>query len=246
MFRVEEGYVQVPTFLQRRFQDAGGAMFLSTSVQSVEWEPGRAAVATAAHGVFTAPAVIVTLPLGVLQSRSVAFYPEPVGIFAAVGRLAMGHAARVVYEFRERFSQLNGVSFVMAPELTPPTWWTPHPKPSSMLTGWIAGRKAGELDQAALPELGLSTIATLLGSSLADLQKHLVRWNFHDWVADPHSLGAYTYVLRGGIQASDELSVPVEATLFFAGEHTDTTGHWGTVHGALSSGYRAAEQVLAG
>ncbi len=34
-------------------------------------------------------------------------------------------------------------------------------------------------------------------------------------------------------------------TLFFAGEHTDTSGHWGTVHGALRSGYRAAQQLLA-
>jgi monoamine oxidase len=33
-------------------------------------------------------------------------------------------------------------------------------------------------------------------------------------------------------------------TLFFAGEHTDTTGNWGTVHAALGTGLRAAEQVI--
>ena len=76
------------------------------------------------------------------------------------------------------------------------------------------------------------------------MRKHLLRWHLHDWQIDTHSLGAYTYVPRGAIHASDELSVPVEETLFFAGEHTDTSGHWGTVHGALRSGYRAAEQVL--
>ena len=32
--------------------------------------------------------------------------------------------------------------------------------------------------------------------------------------------------------------------LFFAGEHTDTTGNWGTVHGAMESGLRAADQIL--
>ena len=32
-------------------------------------------------------------------------------------------------------------------------------------------------------------------------------------------------------------------TLFFAGEHTDTTGHWGTVHAAMRSGQGAAQQV---
>ena len=41
------------------------------------------------------------------------------------------------------------------------------------------------------------------------------------------------------------MSRPVEHTLFFAGEHTDTTGYWGTVHGAMRSGLPAARQVLA-
>jgi monoamine oxidase len=40
------------------------------------------------------------------------------------------------------------------------------------------------------------------------------------------------------------MSIPVAGTLYFAGEHTDTTGHWGTVHGAIRSGLRAARQVL--
>jgi monoamine oxidase len=40
------------------------------------------------------------------------------------------------------------------------------------------------------------------------------------------------------------MSQPEEGTLYFAGEHTDVTGHWGTVHAALRSGMRAAEQVL--
>jgi monoamine oxidase len=35
-----------------------------------------------------------------------------------------------------------------------------------------------------------------------------------------------------------------EDTLFFAGEATDTTGHNGTVHGAIASGHRAANQIL--
>jgi monoamine oxidase len=40
------------------------------------------------------------------------------------------------------------------------------------------------------------------------------------------------------------MCMPVNHTLYFAGEHTDTTGHWGTVHAALRSGLRAAGQVL--
>ena len=67
----------------------------------------------------------------------------------------------------------------------------------------------------------------------------------HDWQRDPYALGAYSYVATGGLDASRQMSQPVEQTLFFAGEHTDITGHWGTVHAAMRSGLRAAQQILA-
>jgi monoamine oxidase len=247
LFRVEEGYTRLPEFLLRRFLEAGGRWVASAPVRAITWKPGKVEVATATDQVFEAAAAVITLPLGVLQARRVAFVPQPVEILDPADRLAMGTAARVVYEFDHafwsHFSKLQGVSFLFAPEAIPPTWWTTHPCPDSMLTGWVAGRRADQLNLAELPETALATLAGLLGSELPDLRRHLVRRHQHDWKSDVYSLGSYTYVPRGAIRASDELSVPVQKTLFFAGEHTDTTGHWGTVHGALRSGYRAAEQV---
>jgi monoamine oxidase len=244
-FRVLEGYSAVPAFLLRRFLEAGGESAMSAPARTISWKPGGVEVETLAGRVFSAAAAIITLPLGVLQARSVAFAPQPVEILAAADGLVMGPAARVVYEFDAGFwansASLKGLSFLFAPDLTPPTWWTTSPRPSSMLTGWVAGRKASKLNMAELPETGLTTLAGVLG---VDVRKHLLGWHRHDWQADSLSLGAYTYVPRGAIHASDELSVPVQATLFFAGEHTDISGHWGTVHGALRSGYRAAKQVL--
>jgi monoamine oxidase len=66
----------------------------------------------------------------------------------------------------------------------------------------------------------------------------------HDWQNDPFTFGAYSYAPAGGLDCSATMAEPVDNTLFFAGEHTDTTGHWGTVHGALRSGLRAVGQVL--
>jgi monoamine oxidase len=40
------------------------------------------------------------------------------------------------------------------------------------------------------------------------------------------------------------LAAPVNNTLFFAGEATDLTGYTGTVHGAIASGRRAAQEIL--
>jgi monoamine oxidase len=249
LFRVVEGYVRVPEFLLRRFRDAGGEFFRSTAVRSITWESGQVEIATETGRVLWAKSAVLTLPLGVLQARRVAFSPQPTEILKAADSLVMGSAARVVYEFDhafwKEFASLKGVSFFFAPDATPPTWWTTNPKPGSTLTGWIAGRKAKRLEMDVLPETGLETLSVLLGSSLHDVKRHLLRWHMHDWQIDPHSLGAYSYVPRGAIDASDQMTLPVEQTLFFAGEHTDTSGHWGTVHGALRSGYRAARQLLA-
>jgi monoamine oxidase len=249
LFRVVEGYERVPQYLLRRFRDAGGELLRSTVVRSIDWEPGQVEVATDTGRVLLAKAAILTLPLGVLQSRRVTFSPQPVEILKAADSLVMGLAVRVVYEFDssfwKQFASLTGVSFMFAPEATPPTWWTTNPRPGTTLTGWIAGPKAKKLEMDLLPETGLETLSVMLGSTLHEVRKHLLRWHMHDWQIDPHSLGAYTYVPRGAVDASDQLSQPVEQTLFFAGEHTDTSGHWGTVHGALRSGYRAARQLLA-
>jgi monoamine oxidase len=65
----------------------------------------------------------------------------------------------------------------------------------------------------------------------------------HDWQADPYARGGYSYVKVGGTGAREALAAPLEETLYFAGEATDTEGS-GTVGGALASGIRAAKEVM--
>ncbi len=65
------------------------------------------------------------------------------------------------------------------------------------------------------------------------------------WRQDPYARGSYSYIPMGG-RASDRvvLRAPVQETLFFAGEATSSDSP-STVDGALLSGLRAAEEVLA-
>jgi monoamine oxidase len=244
LFRVVEGYGAVPEFLLRKFLAAGGEYFPSSPVRSITWQPGR--VEILAGRVFEASAAVITLPLGVLQARTVQFQPQPGEMLTIADQLVMGPAARVIYEF-ERRAWPERLSFLFAPDTVPPTWWTAWPKSdSAIITGWVAGRKASKLDLATLPGSGLTALASILGYPVGELSALATGQWCHDWQKDAHALGAYSYVARGGIDASEKLSAPVEDTLFFAGEHTDVSGHWGTVHGALRSGYRAAQQVLKG
>jgi monoamine oxidase len=188
---------------------------------------------------------LITLPLGVLQSNAVPISPAPQQALAAIGKLAMGTATRITLSFRARFweSAAPNLSFLLAQEKVPAAWWTAAPNPSPTLTGWVAGPRALSAPTGAgLKDHALATLAAIFNRS--DLDQMLISYHTYDWQSDPFSRGAYSYAPAGALHASDDLSIPVENTLYFAGEHTDTTGHWGTVHAALRSGLRAAGQIL--
>lgn len=246
-FRIAEGYDRLAGYLLDRFIASGGTLHLNTPATSVIWKPGEVRVATANTQLpeIHARRAVIAVPLGVLQSGSPRFGPEPPGPAAAIHKLAMGTATRITLVFRERFweAAVPNLSFLIALENTPPTWWTSAPNPSPALTGWLAGPRAlRAATGAALKDQALTTLATVFKRN--DLPALLTSFHTHDWQADPYSLGAYSYAPAGALTASDDLAVPVENTLYFAGEHTDTTGHWGTVHAALRSGQRAAAQIL--
>jgi monoamine oxidase len=102
------------------------------------------------------------------------------------------------------------------------------------------------IDEESLGRHACSALAKIFSIGEVQVRGWLQGCYSHDWQHDRHALGAYSYVAAGGLDAPSEMTVPVEDTLFFAGEHTDITGHWGTVHAAMRSGLRAAEQILSG
>jgi monoamine oxidase len=275
LFHVAEGYDAVMEFLTAQFRAAGGDLALGAPVRRIEWQRGSVRIETACIGAagagmdrkeLRARQALITVPLGVLHADTIAFAPAPGEILTHARRLAMGEVVRVTLLFRERFwrdrhapsipedvrRKLADLSFLFTPAEVPPTWWTPNPTPTPILTAWVGGPKATELrrsiaadgDPLALPRRCLATLARVFELSFAELQSLLVSWHEHDWSADPYSRGAYSYVPAGALDAPAKLTAPVEETLYFAGEHTDITGHWGTVHAAIGTGIRAAEQML--
>jgi monoamine oxidase len=191
--------------------------------------------------------------LGVLQAGTVLFDPPLPEFQDHVRHMAMGPVLRLTLLFDRRFwaDQAPDLSFLFARDTPFPTWWTPRPNEAPTLTAWIGGASAYSRVDAlrsagtpALLEASLDSLATVFRRPIAQLRSLLHSMHWHDWQEDEYSRGAYSYAPVGAVDVSQQLATPIDGTLFFAGEHTDVEGHWGTVHGALASGERAAAQVL--
>jgi monoamine oxidase len=176
---------------------------------------------------------------------------------AALEKLEMGKVIRLVLRFKKRFWEgispantrktLANMSFLLSQDEWFPTWWTAMPEKAPMITGWApvdCAERLSSKSAAFVVNQGLETLRRLLNIRVEDLRSNLEDGYFHDWQSDPFSRGAYSYGKVGADGAQEVLGHPVENTLFFAGEATDTSGHNGTVHGAIASGYRAAEDIL--
>ncbi len=223
---------------------SGARLQLQSVVREVRWKRGQVEVLGEFLGRrFSARArrAIVTLPLGVLQSGAVRFTPRLAVKRLALRRLASGPVIRVALVWRERFWNPR-VAFHHAPAAPFPTFWTPLPMRVPLLTCWAGGPKAERLTGRSpreLVQLAESTVRDVVGR-----RGELVAAYVHDWAADPCASGGYSYVRVGGEGARELLAAPIMATLFFAGEATNTSGESGTVGGALQTGERAAREIF--
>ena len=244
--RPERGYGALLEHLASEAIGNGARLRLQAAVRLLRWRRGAVEVAGEFLGrrfVEKAGRAIVTLPLGVLQSRSVRFDPALRQKRRALRQLACGPVVKAVLGFERAFweERWPDTAFFHAPRAAFPTFWTPLPARAPVLIAWAGGPKAERL--AGLPAARQIEEALLGVRSLFGVRPQLQAALVHDWQRDPFARGAYSYVLVGGAGARESLAAPVAETLYFAGEATDT-GESGTVGGALASGVRAARALL--
>lgn len=221
---------------------------LGAVVREIRWKPGGVRVATETGETLEARAVILTVPLPLLER--IRFEPDLAEYRAAAARLAMGVVAKLVLRFREPFwreiPRLRDLLFLFAFEQPFPVWWTPIDPEVPLLTAWAGGPQAGRLPagEAARLEAAVASLAAALGMERPDVARRLETHYHHDWSADRFAGGAYSYVLAGGSDAHRTLARPVEGTIFLAGEATCGGGANATMDGAIDSGRRAADALL--
>jgi len=273
-FRFERGYDSLMQALRSEAESYGAALQLDTVVEEISWGAKTSTVrckpaganGSAARIDYSAAAIIITVPLKILQQDphdgGFRFVPDlPVAKQVAIQRLIMGNVLKINLSFRERFWEeakswdekgervsFHDAGFFHCPDAPIPTWWTQLPLRAPLLVGWAGGPRVDHIrnrsDSALfIVDQAIASLARIFNASAAEISAQLVESYFHDWANDPFTRGGYSYLPVNGLEAQQALSHPVDNKLFFAGEAT-AVGHIGTVHGAIQSGQRAAAEIL--
>jgi monoamine oxidase len=241
--RIVNGYAALVVHLER---EVAGVIRLEAAARRIEWSDAGVRVVDARGDTHAARAVIVTLPLPMLQDDTFRLEPEIPVLRHAASRLVMGHVARVCVVVRERFWErtMRELLFVHAPRRQIMVWWTQHPVSAPMLVAWAGGPSAHELTRSgAVEDVVLAELAHVFGVRRARAESLVESIHWHDWSSDPSARGAYSYVGVGGVSAPRTLARSIGGRVFMAGEATDAESG-GTVEAALASGERAARAVV--
>jgi monoamine oxidase len=267
-FRVIDGYDRLVNHLHEKFIAHGGKCLLSSEARHVEWKIDAVKIdcfsrADSQSLSYTARQAVITLPLGVMQkgpeeAGAVLFTPDLSDKREAARQLRTGDAIRVTMLFKQRFWESPRTDrepddayfefgYAVAEECKIPVWWSQYPVRAPFLTGWAGGPAAQRLiaDDTDILAAALESLSAIFGYGEDELRALLIEHFYHDWAKDPYSVGAYSYETVASHESAIELAACLENTLFFAGEATEITGFSASVHGALRTGYRAADEILA-
>lgn len=223
---------------------------LSHVVSAIAYTQDGGVIVTTNQGGFSAQQVIVTLPLGVLQSGAVQFTPAlPSEKQTAINELGMGLLNKCYLRFPSVFwdASLDWINHVPSGAKYG-QWaeWVSFVRPTGqpILLGFNAaafGREIEAWSDREIVNSAMLTLRTIYGNAIPEPTD----WVITRWDSDPYARGAYSCNMLGSTPAMrTDLAKSVNSRLFFAGEATERL-RFQTVHGAYESGLRAADEVLA-
>lgn len=240
-YRLRSGYAPLLAWYASGLDIRFGA-----AARVVRHTPGGVAVETDA-GVFRADCCIVTIPVAVLH-RGVPRFDPPLSASKqwAIQAMRVEAATKLLFRFDEPLWDAD-LTFVAHTGLAARWWPAAHmTRDAGVIIAYATAARAralDALDEAEAIAVGLRELQTLLGRD--DLAQRCVAARRVAWSADPFAYGGYAHVPPGAAATRRILAAPEGSTLFFAGEATVYDSNPQTVHGAIESGWRAADEALA-
>jgi monoamine oxidase len=247
-FRVKGGYGQMIQYLEKQNTAAGCELLLSFCVSNIAWKKNSVTLTSTDGRTITGTQVVVTVPVGVLQSGAIRFEPAIDQYMQAAQQIGYGSVIKTFFQFREPFwnAYADDIEFMLSDEDIP-TWWTQWPDQRPLLVGWLGGPSVAQWQHAGGDEIiamGLQSLAHIFKKEVDDLKQMLVAQEVQNWSQHPFAAGAYSYSKVQTPAARRIFREPVNNTLYFAGEGYHDTGSAGTVEAALASGLHTARLIL--
>ncbi|XP_032255062.1 peroxisomal N(1)-acetyl-spermine/spermidine oxidase [Phoca vitulina] len=221
---------------------------------------------------FPAHHVIITVPLGFLKEHLDTFFepPLPPQKAEAIRKIGFGTSNKIFLEFEEPFWEPDCRHIQVVWEDTSPledvtsglqhVWFKkligflvlPSFASVHVLCGFIAGLESEFMETLSDEEVLLSLTQVLrrvTGNARLPAPRSVLR---SCWYSAPFTRGSYSYVAVGSTgddidllaQPLPEEGAKAQLQILFAGEATHRT-FYSTTHGALLSGWREADRLIA-
>jgi monoamine oxidase len=238
--------------LNRRVRQGYGALIeayadgldirTNSPVTRIDHSGGRLRIVTP-RGEISARAAVIATPPGVLANETLRFAPALPDKLAAAHALPLGVADKVFLRIKSA-GDLPRDTRVHGSTTTAETGsYTLRPFGRPYVEGYFGGEFARTLEHEGSGAFAAFAIEQLAGALGNDVRKRLSPIAESAWARDPFALGSYSYGNPGAQAARATLAAPVDARLFFAGEHC-SDADFSTAHGAYRTGVRAAETAI--
>jgi len=245
-YRIKGGYIQIIDHLVNSCRQLNTEIYFNTCVNKIDHEEGNVTLHTVDNKKFHANKLIITVSAGVLQSGTIQFKPALTDHAVAIQGLGFGAVIKFLLEFKTCFwKEFDDETGFLLTDEEIPTWWTQLPAESNLLTGWLGGPNATKkiFEPASLLQTALLSLSSIFRIPPAMLQEELTTYKIINWLNQPFIKGGYSYNTLHSDQAIKILSLPVENTIYFAGEAISKSESQGTVESALQSGYDTAKML---
>lgn len=227
-------------------------ILLKKVVKTIDYSSDKVTVKTSDGETYTADKVIVTVPLGVLQSDSILFTPAlSTAKSDAINRLGMGVMDKLWLEFEEAFWKDDEDSdWICYVSDTPGLWVETLNADKYLDKPLLIMFNTGDVAK----EFSLLSDTDYLSEAMKVIRKwypdapNYINYARSNWSKDPYSKGSYSYLKAGATPDDCELYREFESTnekVFFAGEGT-RCDMLGAVHAAYISGVDAANYAILG
>ena len=236
------GYIQFADLLAQDIP-----INLNQVVTKINYGTPLIEIVTEGHQYY-ARALIITVPVGVLNAKKIIFDPPlPAEKIAAFSQIKMGTYDKIFLYFNKIFwdKETEWIGFIQSTPakhavLDIMNYYKFSKLP--ILLVFNAGKQAEQFEQLSdqhIIDNIMQELRIMYGKDIPEPTSHVIT----RWHNDPYALGSYSHLSPGvSIDNYQIMGKPVNNRLFFAGEATSLTDP-ATVHGAYLSGIRAAIEV---